>query len=67
MASGAWRGWSWFWGRLGRWWWQGMQAHARRALRDESEALERARAAAGTGGRLCAEPAECGRIKRIFH
>ncbi len=67
MALGAWGAWSRFWGRLGRLWWQGMQAHTRRALRDETEALERARCAASNGGRQCANPVDCARNRRVFH
>ena len=50
MVSGAKQAWSRFWGRLGRLWWEGMCAHARHALRDEVEALERVKCTAARGG-----------------
>lgn len=67
MTWGAKEGWSRFWRWLGRMWWQGMQAHARRALRDETEELERVRYAASSGGRQCANPVDCARNRRVFH
>ncbi|AXT45409.1 hypothetical protein D1345_04035 [Chromobacterium rhizoryzae] len=67
MAWGIKGAWGRFWGRLGRLWWEGMRAHAQRALRDETEELERVRYAALSGGRQCANPVDCARNRRVFH
>lgn len=67
MVSGAKQAWSRIWGRLGRLWWEGMCAHARHALRDEVEALERVKCTAARGGRPCVNSVDGARGRRVFH